>query len=174
MGSWLRRLFFGLGVALGVVAPQLAPELTARPYRAGAELLVNVEVDRAFGETAVELAAAGNRVALEVEASVSGSPPVAAVGNIRFDAAAGAWTAAAPGAAEKRVATPEAAAILASRAWGIRAGPLSALEGGGSVIVRARLGILDEEGAWHPAMMLWGYAEPALRFDYAGAGEVPY
>ena len=45
MGSWLRRLFFGLGVALGVVAPQLAPELTARPYRMGPDLAVNIEVD---------------------------------------------------------------------------------------------------------------------------------
>ncbi len=174
MGSWLRRLFFGLGVALGVVAPQLAPELTARSYRSGPDLVVNVEVDRAFGETAVELAAAGNRVALEVEAWVGLSPPASARGHIRYDAAAGSWLAAAPGAAEKPAPTVEAAVILASRAWGLRAGPLSALEGGGSVIVRARLGILDEAGAWHPALMLWGYAEPALRFEYDGAGEVPY
>jgi len=174
MGSWLRRLFFGLGVALGVVAPQLAPELTARPYRMGPDLAVNIEVDGAFGETAVELAAAGNRVALEVEAAVGLSPPVAARGYIRYDAAAGSWLAAAAGAEEKPAPTAEAAVILASRAWGLRAGPLAALEGGGAVLVRARLGILDEIGAWHPAMMLWGYAEPSLRFEYSGPLEVPY
>jgi len=176
MGEMIRRLVFGLGVLLGVVAPQVAPELAARPYRSGAEVLVNVDVAGAFGETALELAAAGSKVALRLEARAGLEPAASALGWLRFDAASGSWAVAAPGGdgAEKRVPSREAAAILASRAWALRAGPLSALEGGGTVGVRAFIGILDEAGAWHPAGILWGYAEPQLRFEFAGMAEVPY
>jgi len=176
MGPALRRLFFGLGVFLGVVAPQVAPELTARPYREAAEVFVNAEVAGAFGETALELAQAGNRVALRVEARAGSSPGTVAMGYLRRDAASGAWAVLAPGGdgAERRLQSREAALVLATRVWGLRAGPLSALGGGGSVRVRASVGILDESGAWHDAAILWGYAAPELRFDYADAEEVPY
>ncbi len=176
MGAALRRLFFGLGVMLGVVAPQLAPELAARAYRSGGEVLVNVEVEGAFGETALELAAAGSRVGLRVSARVGAAPETVAEGWLRRDAGSGEWAVAAPGegGAERRAPGAEAAAILASRAWGLRAGPLAALEGGGSVRIRAEVGIIDEAGAWHPASILWGYAEPERRLDFADALEVPY
>jgi len=181
VGAVLRRLFFGLGVLLGVVSPQLAPELTARPYRAGSEILVNAEVVGAYGETALELARAGNRVAVRVEARAGEAAGEVAVGYLRFDAAAATWAVAPLGGAaragagqEKRVPGLEAAILLASRAWALRAGPASALEGGGELRVRARVGLIDASGAWHDAALLWGYAEPEFRIGYSGPAEVPY
>jgi hypothetical protein len=176
MGTALGRLFFGLGVLLGVVAPQTAPELAARAWRSGAEVLVSAEVEGAFGETAIELARAGSRVALRVEARAGNSPWTAAVGHLRFDSSAGDWAVAIPGGdgSEKRVASLDAALTLATQAWALHAGPLAALERGGTVAVRASIGILDETDAWHDARILWGYAEPELRFAFSNPEEVPY
>jgi hypothetical protein len=174
----LRRLFFGLGVILGVVAPEVAPFLTARVFREGQEILANVEVEGAFGASAMELAEAGNRVAFELLVAVEGRgghSEVRALRSIRFDALAGQWVLRLePEGEEKRLVDEGAAVLLASRVWRLRLGPLARLEGGGSVAVSARPGIVDEAGAWHGAAILWGYTEPYRRVSYASPWELPY
>ena len=173
----LKQLFFGLGVLLGVVSPQTAPEMSTRVYRMGDRLFVNVELVGAFEGTALELASAGSRVAIGLEAGVEGSarPPVRAIRSIRRDGATGAWIVETESKGEEKILPDrDAALILASRAWGLDLGPVDGPRPSFVVALKAGAGLIDAEGFWHRADILWGYAEPELRFAFSGMGEVPF
>lgn len=171
----IRSFFFGLGVLLGLVTPQTAPELAARVYRVGNEVFLNAELVGAFPEGALELAASGTLVAFELEARIEGSDRIAlARRSLSFELGRGEWVVGfGEGGDMKRMVNREAALALAGRVWGLRLGPLPGSNSGARVIVRARSGIMDEAGAWHDAGILWGYAEPLRRFSFASAVEIP-
>ena len=121
-----RKLFFGLGVLLGVVSPQTAPDLSARVYRIGDQLYVNIELVGAYAGTALDLVSSGTRVAIGLEAAVEGSswPPVRVTRSIRRDGAVDAWIVETETKGEEKILRDrDAALILASRAWGIHLGP---------------------------------------------------
>ncbi|OHE71641.1 MAG: hypothetical protein A2413_01990 [Treponema sp. RIFOXYC1_FULL_61_9] len=172
-----RKLFFGLGVLLGVVSPQTAPDLSARVYRIGDQLYVNIELVGAYAGTALDLVSSGTRVAIGLEAAVEGSswPPVRVTRSIRRDGAVDAWIVETETKGEEKILRDrDAALILASRAWGIHLGPADGSRRAFAVTVRAGAGLIDAEGLWHRADILWGYAEPELRFAFSGPEEVPF
>ncbi len=171
----IRSFFFGLGVLLGFVTPQTAPELAARVYRVGNEVFLNAELEGAFPDGALELAASGTVVAFELEARIEGGDRTAlARRSLSYELGRGEWVVGfGEGGDMKRMVNREAALALAGRVWSLR---LGAFPGGGSsasVVVRARSGIVDETGAWHDAGILWGYAEPLRRFRFESAVEIP-
>ncbi len=169
----IRRLLFGLGILLGIVAPQASPDLAARVYRLGEDVYVNAEIEGAFSAAALELAAAGSEVAFEVEARIEGRDAVAvARRSLRYAPASGEWLVGQDDGV-KRIVGREAALVLAGRVWALRVGELSAFEGGGAILVKARPGILDEKGGWHSAGILWAYTEPSRRFPFSGPVEIP-
>jgi len=171
----IRSFFFGLGVFLGFVAPQVAPELAVRIYRVGNEVFLNAEVFGAFPAGSLELAEEGTTVAFEIEARVQGSDATAvAERSLRFDLASGTWIVGFDGSsAPKSVPDREAALELSDKVWGLRIGSLTAFSGGGSILVHAKSGIVDESGKWHDAGILWGYAEPQRRFSFESSVEIP-
>lgn len=171
----LRRLFFSLGVLLGIVAPQEAPDLAARVFRSNQDVYLNAELDGAFPAGSLELAAAGSEVAFELTALVEGKNRSSrALRSLRFDRGEGMWLVGFGGDGEaKRVAGREAALLLASRVWALRIGELADFESGGTVLVQARSGIVDRDGGWHDAGILWGYSEPSRRFAFASPVEIP-
>lgn len=169
----IRRLLFGLGILLGVVTPQVAPDLAARVYRVGEDVYVNAELEGAFPEGALELAAAGSEVAFVLEARIEGKDGFAAARrSLRYVAATGEWLVAQDGLV-KPMADRGAALVLACRVWALPIGRLGDFESGAAVLVTARSGILDERGGWHSAGILWGYAEPSRRFSFPGQAEIP-
>jgi hypothetical protein len=168
----MRRLLFGLGVLLGLVTPQASPEITARVYRVGEEVYVNAELEPAFPEAALELAAAGSEVAFEVDAWLEGGEAIASARrSLRYAASTGDWLVAQDGQV-KRVADRGAALVLASRVWALPLGKLEGFDGGSTLVLRARSGIVDDRGGWHPAGILWGYVEPSCRFSFSGPEEL--
>jgi hypothetical protein len=181
----LKRLFFGLGVLLGVLSPRAEPELSARVFQYEGVLYVSAELPGAFEGASAELLENGATVALELEASLQPAQaapeatrktrPAIARRTLRYEAASATWLVGlSPEGEEKRLASLKAAVILASRVWALPLGPVGLLEGGGSVHLVSRPGILDEGGAWHAAAILWGYAEPAKDLGFASMAEVPF
>lgn len=170
----LQRLFFGLGVLLGLVHPQAAPELLSRIYRTDSAVYLNAELQGAFPEVARELAAEGTEVAVSVRARVDGTDTlVESLRSLRYDAPRGQWVVRAFPNGIWRLPSVEAAAILASRVEGLALGTFDDAVAPFSIEVEARPGILDEAGNWHPAGLLWGYVEPSRRFTFASVVEIP-
>lgn len=175
----LKRLFFGLGVLLGVLSPEISPVLAARLYRSADAVYLNAEVEEAFAGTALELAEGGTRVAFRLEATIAAggrefSPPVV-TRSLHFDRARGLWIVdLLPEGGRRGIKDREAACIFASRIWSLRLAGLNELEGTASVRLRLSPGILDESGGWHAADILWGYAAPARSFTIVNPRELPY
>jgi hypothetical protein len=169
----MRRLLFGLGILLGIVAPQASPGMTAKVYRVGEDVYVNAELEAAFPAAALELAAAGSEVAFEVEARLEGREAGAvARRSLRYVAATGEWLVAQDGAV-KRVGDRGTAIVLACRVWALPIGKLADFCGASAVLLTARSGIVDEKGGWHQAGILWGYVEPYCRFSFPGQEGIP-
>lgn len=169
----LERLFYGLGVLLGLAQPLAQPELHARIYRDAGGIYLNAEVGGAFPEVAQELAAEGSEVALSLRAGVEGGEEVEALRSLRYDAASGEWLVRALPDRVWRLPSREAALVLASRIEGLRLVGPTRPDGPLVVRVSARPGLLDAAGAWHPAGILWGYAEPSRRFTFDTMVEIP-
>jgi hypothetical protein len=158
---------------LGIVTPQAAPDVAARVYRVGENVYVNAELEGAFPEGALELAAAGSEVAFELEVRLEGREAITvARRSLRYAAARGEWLVAQDGLV-KRVADRGAAVVLACGVWALPLGTLDAFTGATVVSLTARSGILDEKGGWHSAGILWGYAEPSRRFSFTGREDIP-
>lgn len=176
------KLIFGLGVLLGVLSPAAVPLMSARAFRQGETLYLSVELSGAFDGSAREAAASGSEVAFELEARLLSDDPGArllapvarARRSLRRDAATGRWVAAgSPGLEPRAFDDPEGAAILASRVWALELSPLASVGAGAELRVVARPGIVDAAGVWHPAAILWGYAEPLRVLKLRSAAEVP-
>ncbi|MFA6508104.1 MAG: hypothetical protein WCT14_18520 [Treponemataceae bacterium] len=173
----ISRLFFALGVLLGVVEPQAAPDFAAKIFRTDDAIYFNAELSGAYSQTALELALRGNRVAFRVLAELEGATPskTQITRSIRFDLSSKTWNVESHNGLEaKTVKNSQTASEIASRIWGIRLGPIEHAANGATITIVAQSGLLDDEGAWHPAGILWGYAEPKRTFVFRSATEIPY
>lgn len=173
----LRRLFFGLGVILGLVSPETGPAIAARVWREAEVVRLNLELTGAFEGSALELAAQGTEVAWRLEASVSGpggTETARLSRSLRFEGASQSWVVRLePEGEEKRLRDREAALVLASRAWGLRIASLPEPGRGLDLRIAVFPGIIDAAGGWHDAGLLWAYAEPRLDLSFASPTEIP-
>jgi hypothetical protein len=173
-----RRLFFGLGILLGLVSPEVAPLLSSRIWRDADTVRLNLELAGAFPASALELAAEGTEVAWRLLAEIEdgeGSRSLELRRSLRREGLDGPWLVRLEPEAElKRVRELEAALVLASRAWGVDLGTVPGPGRGLKLRLSCFPGILDSGGAWHEAGILWGFAEPRAEFSFGSATGIPY
>jgi hypothetical protein len=166
MGDALRRLFLGLGVALGLAPGQSDPSLLAHLLLAedqnkGAAIVVDARIDNAFAPGARELVETGTRVALRYSAQLEGRTVQASETRILwYDMRSSRYGVAFDGGKTAALVDPQAARNLAAEISGLELCPAAEAGEGKRVIVRAEIGIIDSRGEWHDAPVLWNYFAP--------------
>jgi hypothetical protein len=164
MGDVFRRLFLGLGVALGLASGQPDPVIFASVSAAGDELVLYARVDKAFAPGALELIGSGTRVALRYSAQVDGADgrtiEAEQVRALWYDMRSGYYCVSFDGAKKGELADPQAARALVSELRGFRLCGARQAARDGHAVVRVEVGILDSSGEWHDAPVLWNYVCP--------------
>jgi hypothetical protein len=184
MGDALRRLFLGLGVALGLAPGQHDPSLYARLYLAedqarGASIQLDARIEDAFAPGALELVETGTRVALRYSASIEAQSgrigaqagPDAEASETRelwYDMRSSRYGVAFDGGKTAALVDPQAARNLASELRGLRLCGAGEASPGTRVGVRAEIGIIDSRGQWHHAPVLWNYVVPRAVLSVGG------
>jgi len=170
MGDALRRLFLAIGIALGLAAGQSDPSLFARLALEGDRIAVSARVEQAFAPGALELVAAGTRVALRFSAqanSVSGAGlRVEEIRSLCYKLRSGRYEVVYGGGKTAALVDPMAAQTLACELSGLALCRTQELPEGARVVVRAEIGLLDSRGAWHDAPVLWNYSAPRVVLGY--------
>ncbi len=180
LAAALHRVFLGLGVLLGIATPSEAPVIAALAYRDATYLYVNVAIDNAYPPASLELAKNGTRVAYRLDATLQSPQGVTRMDTIalrclRYDMMNSAWSVRVEGERDERhLKEREAAIALAAGIWRCRVCPVSTLDGGGELYLTLHSGILDSDGAWHDAELLWGYKEPSFSLRFLSLQEVPF
>jgi hypothetical protein len=177
MGGAFRRLFLGLGVALGLASGQPDPSIFASATVAGDELAVYARVDDAFAPGALELIEAGTRVALRYSAKLERpdgrSVEASETRALWYDMRSGFYGVAFEGGKKTELVDPQAARTLVSELRGLALCRAAEAEEGSRVVVSAEIGIVDARGEWHGAPVLWNYIGPRTLFVVGAAGSRP-
>jgi hypothetical protein len=164
MGDALRRLFLGLGVALGLASGQPDPSIVARAAPDGGFIVVDVRIENAFAPGAIELVETGTRVALRYSARLEGpggrSIEARETRALRFDARSSRYGLDYGEGKTGEVLDPQAARIFVSELHGLELCRSADAEAGSRVVVKAEIGIIDSSGQWHDAPVLWNYFGP--------------
>jgi hypothetical protein len=176
MGDALRRLFLGLGVALGLASGQPDPSIVARAAPAGDIIVVDVRIENAFAPGALELIETGTRVALRYSARLEGPGGRSAeAGETRalwFDMRSSRYGLSFGEGRTSELVDPQAARIFVSELHGLELCRAADAGEGSRIVVRAEIGIIDSGGQWHDAPVLWNYIGPraVLALGKPGAG----
>jgi hypothetical protein len=178
MGDAFRRIFLGLGVALGLASGQPDPSLVAGISATGDDLVLYARVEEAFAAGAVELVESGTRVALrysaEVEVSDGGTVTAGQTRAIWYDMRTGLYCVSVDGAKKGELVDPQAARGLVTELRDLRICGAGEAAPGGRAVIGAEIGILGARGEWHDAPVLWNYRSPkAVVVLGAGAETVP-
>jgi hypothetical protein len=180
-----RRLFLGLGVALGLASGQPDPSIFASVApaddgRGGVALVVYARVEEAFAPGALELVETGTRVALRYSARLEGqggrSFEAGETRAIWYDLRSARYGVSFDGGRTSELVDPQAARTLVSELRGLELCRADEATGGERVVVQAEIGIMDAHGDWHDAPVLWNYISPRVvlvigeKAGSAGAG----
>jgi hypothetical protein len=169
MGDALRRLFLGLGIALGLASGQPDPSIfasiaPAADGRGGVALVVYARIDNAFAPGALELVETGTRVALRYTARLEGpggqSIEAAETRALWYDMRSARYGVSFDGGKTAAFVDPRAARNLVSELRGLELCRQADAGEGARVVVRAEIGIIDSRGDWHDAPVLWNYYGP--------------
>jgi hypothetical protein len=185
MGDAFRRLFLGLGIALGLASGQPDPSIAARVSIAeaalggGPALVVDARLENAFAPGALELVETGTRVALRYTARLEGpGGPGAEASEVRslwYDMRSSRYGVSFDGGKTAAMVDPQAARNVVSELRGLELCRAADAAIGARVVVRAEIGILDARGEWHDAPVLWNYYGPraVLSLDALPATPAP-
>jgi hypothetical protein len=175
MGDAFRRLFLAIGIGLGLASGQSDPSLFAHLARQGEAsegdwLVVSVRVENAFAPGALELVEAGTRVALRfsgrVEASGGRALGAEETRTLWYDLRTGRYDVSYDGGKTAALVDPQAARTLVSELSEFRICRAEELPEEARVIMRAEIGIIDSQGGWHDAPVLWNYYAPRAVLAY--------
>lgn len=164
MGDAFRRLFLGLGIALGLSSGQPDPSIIAQAGRAGDLVVVDVRIDDAFAAGAVELIETGTRVALRysarLETADGRSIEASETRALWYDLRSSRYDVSSDGEKAGELVDPQAARIFVSELRALELCRAADADAGGRIVVKAEIGILDSLGEWHDAPVLWNYYGP--------------
>jgi hypothetical protein len=175
MGDALRRLFLSIGIGLGLATGQPDPSLVARVDIIQDALVASARVDNAFAPGAQELVEAGTRVAIRfsarVEASNGRELGAEETHDLRYNLRSGRYDVAFDGAKKAALVDPQAARALSSELSELELCRVGEAAIGARIVLRAEIGIIDAQGAWHDAPVLWNYFSPRAVLSYEGRQE---
>ncbi len=164
MGDALRRLFLGLGVALGLASGQPDPSMIAHAGSEGATVVVDARIDNAFAPGALELIETGTRVALRYSARLEGqggrSFEASETRALWLDMRSSRYALSYGEGKTSELVDPQAARIFVSELRGLELCSVAEAGEGARVAVKAEIGIIDASGQWHDAPVLWNYTLP--------------
>ena len=164
MGDALRRLFLGLGVALGLASGQSDPSLFARAGTVGDALVVDVRIENALAPGALELVETGTRVALRYSARLEGpggrSAEAVETRALWYDMRSSRYGLSFGEGTTSELIDPQAARIFVSELRGLELCRAAEAAEGARIVISAEIGIIDSSGLWHDAPVLWNYVGP--------------
>jgi len=175
----VRRFFLGLGVALGLASGQPDPSFFASVAVLEGTVSLYARVDDAFAPGALELVEAGTRVALRYSARIEGREgrPIEASETraLWYDIRTGFYDVSFDnGRKTSRLVDPQAARNLVSELRSLELCRAEEVAPGGRAAIKAEIGIIDAQGEWHDAPVLWNYCEPrAMQIVAAARGGAP-
>jgi hypothetical protein len=173
MGDALRRIFLSIGVALGLASGQPDPALFARLALDGNDLAISAHIENAFAPGAKELVEDGTRLALRYSARLirpdGSSREAEETREIWYDLRQSLYRVSFDAGKETALVDPEAARTLAAEVSRLEICPASEAKSGERAVLYAKIGIIDSNGAWHDAPVLWNYSSPRVVLSYAKA-----
>jgi hypothetical protein len=173
MGDAFRRLFLGLGVALGLASGQPDPTLVAGVSASAGDLVLYARVEEAFAAGALELVESGTRVALRYSVQVDGANGAALeasqVRAVWYDLRTGLYFVSVDGERKGGLVDPQAARTLVAELRDLRLCAAAEAAPEGRAVIGAEIGILDGRGEWHHAPVLWNYRSPKAVVALAAA-----
>jgi len=160
----MRRLFLGLGIALGLASGQPDPSIVAHALMVGDFIVVDLRIDDAFAAGAVELIDTGTRVALRYSARLetAGGRSIEASETraLWYDMRSSRYGVSSGGEKAGDLVDPQAARIFVSELRALELCRAADAREGGRIVAKAEIGILDSRGGWHDAPVLWNYYAP--------------
>jgi hypothetical protein len=174
MGDAFRRIFLGLGVALGLASGQPDPSIFASVSAADEALILYARVEKAFAPGALELIESGTQVALRYTAQVEGADgrviETSQTRALWYDLRSGMYYVSIDGTKKGDLVDPQAARTLVAELRGLALCRAAEVAPDGRAVVKAEIGILDGRGGWHDAPVLWNYSYPRTVIVLRGEG----
>ena len=171
MAAWLKSVFLGIGILLGMAEPREPPQMTMLLHRNADSVYASVELSSLPGKALKELVDASYDI--RIVASLRADPYKAMAWHlISFDGLDYVVTMSETGTIH-RTGSVEAAWIMASRFIGIPLGDIDGFSEPVVVLASAALAMADEDSGDDP-MVLWGYRPATVYRQLESLDLVPY